>query len=150
MGNIFNQDFQDFIQSLNKFEVEYILVGGYAVILRGYSRTTGDMDIWVNKTEENYKKLFKAFSFFGLSISDMTKENFLQNKDFDVFSYGRPPVSIDIMTALKGLIFEQAFENKEIYDFEGFPINLISKQDLIVAKKASNRFKDINDIEHLK
>jgi hypothetical protein len=48
------------------------------------------------------------------------------------------------------LIFEQAFENKEIYDFEGFPINLISKQDLIVAKKASNRFKDINDIEHLK
>jgi predicted nucleotidyltransferase len=150
MGNIFNQDFQDFIQALNKFEVEYILVGGYAVILRGYSRTTGDMDIWVNKTEENYKKLFKAFSFFGLSISDMTKENFLQNKDFDVFSYGRPPVSIDIMTALKGLIFEQAFENKEIYDFEGFLINLISKQDLIIAKKAANRFKDINDIEHLK
>jgi len=135
MGNIFNQDFQDFIQALNKFEVEYILVGGYAAILRGYSRTTGDMDIWVNKTEENYKKLFKAFSFFGLSISDMTKENFLQNKDFDVFSYGLPPVSIDIMTALKGLIFEQSFENKEIYDFEGFPINLINKQDLILAKK---------------
>ena len=99
------------------------------------------LDIWVNKTEENYKKLFKAFSFFGLSISDMTKENFLQNKDFDVFSYGRPPVSIDIMTALKGLIFEQAFENKEIYDFEGFLINLISKQDLIIAKKSCKSFQ---------
>jgi len=55
MGNIFNQDFQDFINSLNKFNVDYLLVGGYAVILRGYNRTTGDMDIWVNKTQENYK-----------------------------------------------------------------------------------------------
>jgi hypothetical protein len=57
MGNIFNQDFQDFIIALNKCKVEYLLVGGYAVILRGYNRTTGDMDVWVNKTPENYQKL---------------------------------------------------------------------------------------------
>jgi predicted acyl esterase len=51
--NIFNDDFRDFIQCLNKHQVEYVLVGGYAVIIRGYSRSTGDMDIWVNKTEAN-------------------------------------------------------------------------------------------------
>jgi hypothetical protein len=149
MGNIFNQDFQDFINSLNKFNVDYLLVGGYAVILRGYNRTTGDMDIWVNKTQENYKKLVEAFHHFGLSVSDMTESNFLTNSDFDVFTYGRPPVSIDIMTAVKGLTFNEAYSKKEVYDFEGLTINLISKSDLLVAKKAANRLKDLNDIEHL-
>ena len=53
MGNIFNNDFQDFISALNNNNVEYLLVGGYSVILHGHSRTTGDMDIWVNRTSEN-------------------------------------------------------------------------------------------------
>ena len=149
MGNIFNQDFQDFIIALNKYKVEYLLVGGYAVILRGYNRTTGDMDVWVNKTPENYQKLSKAFYSFGLNISDMTEQNFLSNEDFNVFTYGRPPVSIDIMTAVKGLIFEEAFSNKDIYEFEGLTISLISRSDLLIAKKAANRSKDLNDIEHL-
>jgi hypothetical protein len=149
MGNIFNQDFQDFIVALNKYKVEYLLVGGYAVILRGYNRTTGDMDVWVNKTPENYQKLSKAFYSFGLNISDMTEQNFLSNEDFNVFTYGRPPVSIDIMTAVKGLIFEKAFLNKDIYEFEGLTISLISRSDLLIAKKAANRSKDLNDIEHL-
>ncbi|GAA0526299.1 hypothetical protein LX66_0460 [Chitinophaga japonensis] len=61
MGNIFNDDFRDFIQALNNHNVEYIVVGGYAVILHGYRRPTGDMDIWVNPTRENYEKLVKAF-----------------------------------------------------------------------------------------
>ena len=61
MGNIFNNDFRDFI-ALNNNTVEYILVGGYSVILHGYVRTTGDMDIWVNKTEDNFRKLENAFS----------------------------------------------------------------------------------------
>ena len=54
MGNIFNDDFSDFIRALNNHDVQYILVGGYAVILHGYRRATADMDLWVNKTKENY------------------------------------------------------------------------------------------------
>jgi hypothetical protein len=54
MGNIFNQDFRYFISALNQEEVRYILVGGYSVILHGYSRTTGDMDLWVERSSENY------------------------------------------------------------------------------------------------
>jgi len=64
--DIFNPDFKDFINSLNKCQVQYMLVGGYAVILRGYSRSTGDMDIWVNKTEANFKTLKNALAEFGL------------------------------------------------------------------------------------
>ena len=54
MGNIFNEDFRDFIKALNNQNVEYILVGHFSVILNGYSRTTGDMDIWVKRDSLNY------------------------------------------------------------------------------------------------
>ena len=53
MANIFNDDFRNFIQLMNENEVEYLLVGGYSVVLHGYTRTTGDLDIWVNQTEKN-------------------------------------------------------------------------------------------------
>jgi hypothetical protein len=62
MANIFNNDFRDFISALNNQSVKYILVGGYSVILHGYPRTTGDMDIWVERTSENYQKNQKRFS----------------------------------------------------------------------------------------
>lgn len=106
MGTIFNDDFKDFINSMNTHRVEYILVGGYAVILHGYRRVTGDMDIWVNRTKENYSKLTLAFVEFGLPLFDMTEEKFLDADAVDVFSYGRPPVSIDIITKLKGVEFD--------------------------------------------
>ncbi len=93
MGNIFNPDFLDFIDQLNKKDVSYILVGGMAVILHGYVRTTGDMDIWIKKSSDNYKRLTKAFQDFGMSTFDMTESNFLGDQ-FDVWSFGREPVKI--------------------------------------------------------
>src|SRR5271170_7595954 len=108
MSNIFNDDFRDFIQALNNNNVEYILVGGYAVILHGYRRVTGDMDVWVNKTTENYSRLTRAFSEFGLPVFDMTESTFLNTDIADVFSFGRPPISIDIITKLKGVDFDDA------------------------------------------
>jgi len=72
MGDIFNEDFQDFLKALLKANVDFILVGGYAVILHGYSRTTGDMDVWVDRTQTNYKKLTLAFQYFGMPVFDMT------------------------------------------------------------------------------
>lgn len=68
MGTIFNEDFRDFIQAMNNHDVEYILVGGYAVILHGYRRVTGDMDIWVKRSKENYAKLVRAFAEFRLPL----------------------------------------------------------------------------------
>ncbi|MCE7062955.1 nucleotidyltransferase [Dyadobacter sp. CY343] len=149
MANIFNDDFQEFLKALNETKVEYILVGGYSVILHGYSRTTGDMDIWVQKTKDNHSKLTRAFRRFGMPLFDMTEENFLKNPDFDVFTFGRVPVSIDIITNLKGLDFETANENASDYLVEDLTIRLINYHDLIKAKKAAGRPRDINDIENL-
>ena len=149
MAAIFNKDFRDFIQALNDHKVEYILVGGYAVILHGYRRVTGDMDIWVKRTTENYSALVKAFSQFGLPVFDMTEKKFLDANEADVFSFGRPPVSIDILTSLKGVEFDHAFVQSMQYDENGLIIRFIHLNNLIEAKKAAGRFKDLDDIEKL-
>lgn len=149
MGNIFNQDFRDFLQALNNNGVDYLLVGGYAVILHGYSRTTGDMDIWVNKTKLNYGKLVKAFDEFKMPVFDMTEENFLYHNEWDVFRFGRNPVAIDIMTKMGGLNFEDCYKIAQQYIDAELIIKLVHFNDLVKAKKAAGRFKDLNDLENL-
>ena len=150
MNNIFNADFQEFIEELNKFNVDYILVGGYSVIIHGYNRTTGDLDVWVNPTRSNYEKLISACSSFGLMLDDLAEDNFLKNDDLDVFTFGRPPVSIDIMTKVKGLTFKETYELAQITEIDGVKTRVIHKNHLIQAKKAAGRPKDQDDIEHLK
>lgn len=146
----FYQDFLEFIQALNNHKVEYLLVGGYAVILHGYTRTTGDMDIWVKPSEENYDRLVGAFREFGMPVFDMTEENFLDSLRFDVFTFGTSPISIDIMTRVKGLSFEEVFPKAELVELdEGLAVRLIALEDLLKAKRASGRAKDFDDIRHL-
>lgn len=149
MGNIFNEDFRDFIQSLNKAEVDYILVGGFSVILHGHSRVTGDMDIWVKRTAENYKKLTLAFLYFKMPVFDMTEDNFLNHEKWDVFKFGRKPTAIDIMTKVKGLDFEECFSIAQVYKVDGLEIRTLHLNDLIKAKKEAGRLKDLDDILQL-
>lgn len=117
--------------------------------MHGYPRTTGDLNIWVRKNKNNYEKIVKAFNEFGMPLFDMTLENFLDKEIFDVFTFGRPPVCIDIMTALKGLNFDATYENAIMDKIDNVFLRFIQYKDLIVAKKASARAKDLNDIENL-
>ena len=149
MGNIFNEDFHDFLNALNDQQVKYILVGGFSVIIHGYSRTTGDMDIWVERTKENYQKLEKAFLQFGMPVFDMTEENFLNHPQWDVFTFGKPPVAIDIMVKIKGLDFGDCFNRAIKYNQGDLSVMTIKKEDLISAKRASARSKDLDDLENL-
>lgn len=147
MANLFNEDFQDFIKSLNYYKVEYLLVGGYAVILHGYIRSTADMDVWVNKTTENYLQLKKALQKFGAPV--MPETEFL-GKDFDVWGLGREPNKIEIMSDVKGLEFKDAYNQSKIYKEDNLSIRFIHLNHLILSKEAAGRFKDKNDIEQLK
>ncbi|MEX2588832.1 MAG: nucleotidyltransferase [Chitinophagales bacterium] len=149
MGNIFNDDFRDFINALEQAEVEYILIGGYAVIFHGYNRTTGDLGIWVNPTAENYQSLKMAFSIFGMSLFNMTEENFLDTNRNEVFSFGKPPVCIDILTSVKGLEFDKVYKNAKPTKFDELKLRIIDINDLIIAKKAADRNKDKDDLDHL-
>jgi hypothetical protein len=149
MGNIFNPDFRDFLQALNSNDVEYLLVGGYAVILHGYSRVTADMDIWVNRTSANYKQLVRAFIQFGMPVFDMSEEKFLAHNDWDVFRFGRKPVAIDIMTKMADSNFEECVKHAKIFEDDDLVIKVVHYNDLIHAKKAAGRGKDLTDLENL-
>jgi hypothetical protein len=149
MGNIFNDDFRDFLAALNEQQVRYLLVGGFSVILHGYSRTTGDMDIWVDRTAENYSKLQKAFHQFGMPLFDMTEQNFLSHPEWDVFTFGVPPVAIDIMVKVKGLNFDNCYLNSIFFEDDDLKIRTIHKDNLIAAKKSAGRPKDLNDLENI-
>lgn len=149
MANILNEDFTDFIKALNNSHVEYILVGGYAVIYHGYNRTTGDLDIWVNPTSENFKRLELAFSIFGMSMFGITEDKFLNTQSYDVFTFGRPPVCIEILTKVKGLDFKSTFSNSVFTKFDGIDVQMIDIRDLRIAKSAANRPKDNDDLQHL-
>lgn len=148
-NNVFNQDFQELIEAFNKHEVEYMLVGGYAVILHGYNRSTGDLDLWVHTTEANYGKLVKAFNTFGMPVFDMTLQKFLRNDEYDVFTFGVPPNAIDLITKLKGPMFTEAYLNSSVYEFEDMEIRVIQYADLLAAKRAAGRHRDLNYIEQL-
>jgi predicted nucleotidyltransferase len=149
MANVFNQDFIEFIESLNKFKVEYILVAGYAIIYHGYNRTTGDLDIWINPTSSNYSNLVKAFADFGMSLFDMSESKFLDTQNYDVYSFGRPPVCIEILTKVKGLNFHETYNNSKWVNFGGVEVQMIDIRDLKITKQATGRHKDLDDLEHL-
>lgn len=146
MADLFNKDFQDFIQALNNNEVKYILVGGYAVILHGYIRSTADMDIWVKKTIKNFDKLNRALNEFG--APSINEKEFLGNQ-YDVWGIGKEPNRIEIMSELKGVTFETAYKESIFYQQDNLKIRFIHFNHLLDAKKAAGRFKDKNDIEQL-
>jgi predicted nucleotidyltransferase len=149
MGNIFHSDFREFIHSLNNNNVRYLLVGGYAVMFHGHARNTGDMDIWVDCTSENYALLEKAFREFGMPVFDMTEDRFLQKDKFDVFRFGRKPVAIDIMTKMANLDFMACYKKAERFEDDGLVLNVVHINNLITAKKAAGRGKDLEDLLHL-
>lgn len=148
MPDIFKSDFSDFLNALNITSTEYIVVGGYAVIMHGYYRTTQDLDVWVNKTAENYVKLAKAYAVFGMPLFDMTLDNFM-GQEFDVFSIGKSPLRIDVITKLKSLEFVPSFNNAITAEIQGIKVRYLCLADLTEAKRAAGRYKDLDDLEKL-
>lgn len=141
-------DFKDFLQLLDEENVEYLVGGGYAVTRHGYPRYTGDIDIWIHATTENAKKMMTVLDRFGAGSVGIVVDDFL-NPDIEVLKMGAEPVRIDMMTAMKGLKFPSAWERRVTDQMDGVSVHFLSLKDLIVAKRASNRAKDQNDLEHL-
>jgi predicted nucleotidyltransferase len=142
------QDFEDFIKLLNKHQVDYMVVGGYALAFHGKPRHTGDLDIWINTTEDNAEKLVHAIKEFGLSGLGLTKSDFMQ--EGYVTQIGYPPLRIDILNSIDGVQFETAFLNKLLVDVNGIEIKYIGLRDFIDNKNASGRSQDIADVKEIK
>ena len=132
---------------LNANGVEYLLIGGYAVGYHGYPRATNDIDIWVAMNQENAGKITRVLKEFGFDIPDLTPELFLQ-KDRMV-RLGLPPMRIEVLVEISGVQFKECYEERVDDVIDGIPVKLISLRHLKINKKASGRYKDLDDLEHL-
>jgi hypothetical protein len=142
-----NSDFKDLLQSLHEFEVRYLVVGGYAVIHHTQPRYTKDIDIWLEPTPENARKLMKAFLSFGVPMIGVTEDDFATPRT--QFSIGVPPCEIDFLTTIPGLDFVTAWNNKVISEENDSPIYYLGKSDLITAKQTAGRPQDLADLDEL-
>ena len=140
-------DFKDFLRLLNYHDVKYLLVGGYAVGYHGYPRATGDMDIWIELSESNSKKITSACRDFGMPKDEISEDLFLEKNR--VIRMGVPPVRLEVITSASGVAFDDCYTNREVIEIDGIPINFISLQDLKKNKRAAGRHKDLEDLEHL-
>ena len=151
MGNKmpeFQKDFEDFIILCNKYELEYLVIGGFAVSIHGYPRTTKDMDVCINKTEGNAEKLIKILDDFGFSSLNFKIEDFL--KDNIIAQLGYEPIRIDILNDLNGVDFKTAFTNRRVVNMNGVPTNFIGFAELIINKERAGRDQDLLDVKKLK
>ncbi|MGN6493035.1 MAG: hypothetical protein ACTHLE_13635 [Agriterribacter sp.] len=105
-------DFLDFIALCNNHGVRYLIVGGYAVSVHGYPRSTKDMDICIERSEENATKMVRVIKDFGFDSLDISETDFLE-KNF-ITQLGYEPLRIDILNDLDGVAFEEAWENKQV------------------------------------
>jgi predicted nucleotidyltransferase len=144
---MFSQDFKEFVELLNNHNVEYLIVGGYAVGIHGHPRYTGDLDIWLNPTLENAEKVLVCVGKFGFGSFNLTISDFI--KPGNIVQLGYPPLRIDLLTEIDGVYFDECFKNKIIVLIEELQVNFISYNDLIKNKLKSGRHKDLDDIENL-
>jgi predicted nucleotidyltransferase len=143
----FNPDFKEFIELLNLHQVEYMIVGGYAVGFHGYPRYTGDLDFWIAVSNENANKVIQALAEFGFRNPNLTAADFL-NENL-VFQLGYEPNRIDILTSVSGLDFKVCIEKAINTNIDGLEVRFIDIESLKINKRASGRAKDLGDIENL-
>ncbi len=140
-------DFREFVQLLNENEVRYLVAGGYAVVIHGYPRFTGDIDIWLHSDADNAARLLRALEAFGLGSIGLTVDA-LMSPD-QVIQLGYPPQRIDLLTSLDGVEFDDCYERRYVVEFEAVPVPFIGLDDLKKNKRATGRLKDQLDLENL-
>ncbi|HRO24255.1 MAG TPA: hypothetical protein PLR07_08180 [Promineifilum sp.] len=141
------RDFSEFLRLLNDRQVRYLVIGGYAVGYHGYPRATNDLDVWIAIAPDNAARVVEALEDFGFGSAELTTDLFL--KEDSIIRMGLPPMRIEILTTISGVSFETCYQDRVEGVFGGTEVTLISLDDLKRNKRASGRYKDLDDLEHL-
>jgi predicted nucleotidyltransferase len=140
-------DFKEFLRLLNAHQVEYLLVGGYAVGYHGYPRATVDMDIWIGRSPETAEKMVRVLREFGFDVPNLSADLFLRVDQ--IVRMGVPPVRLEIFTAIPGVDFASCYRSRVLAEIDGVSVYVISLEHLKTNKRASGRNKDLADLENL-
>jgi hypothetical protein len=144
-------DFKELLSVLNAHRVKYLVIGAYAVSIYAQPRATKDLDILVKADPENAEAVFAALAQFGAPLQGLTTADFAEPGPF--FRMGREPVGVDILTAIQGVEFDEAWPRRveEIVDSpSGLRASFISSEDLIAAKLAAGRPQDLADVDAIR
>ncbi len=141
------KDFEEFIKLLNYHKVKYLVVGAYALIFYTLPRNTGDIDFFIEASEENAGRILNVLKDFGFGDMEFKKEDFT-NSDL-VVQLGYSPNRIDIITGISGISFSEAYKNRIKSKLGGEDVYFIAAADLLKNKEAAGRAKDIADAELL-
>jgi hypothetical protein len=140
----FHPVFSEFLSTFVSHRVRFLLVGGHALAAHGRPRYTDDLDVWIEPTPANARRVVKALAAFGYDSYALHESEF---STLDRMTHlGKPPLRIDIMTSVTGLRFRDAWAHRVRADIEGLRISIIGRDDLIKNKAASGRAKDLADL----
>ena len=142
-----NPDFRDMLSAFSDQRVEYLLVGGYALAAHGLPRATGDLDLWIRPTPENARRAMSALKDFGAPLMDLREEDLCAPGT--VFQVGVAPFRVDVLTAIDGVTFDEAWPNRQEIEIESLRVPVLGRGDLVRNKRASGRSQDLADIARL-
>lgn len=140
-------DFRDLLALFNAHNVEYMIVGGYALAFHGAPRFTGDLDVLVKPDPDNARRILEALGAFGFASVGLTTGDF-EGSD-QVVQLGVPPVRVDIITSLTGVSWEEAFSGRATGIYGDIPVHYIGREQFVANKRAIGRKRDLADLEAL-
>ncbi len=144
---MWNEDYKDILHALSAEQVDFILIGAYALAAHGLPRATIDVDIWVQPSSGNARKVHAALLAFGAPMREISVADFAE--EGTVFQIGVAPRRIDILTGISGVNYEEAIEEAIVTKVEGIQINILSMKHLIANKMSTGRLKDLDDVQRL-
>ena len=141
------KDFKEFLVLLNKYKVKYCVVGAFAFSVHARPRYTKDIDILIESSVENARRIINVLEKFGFKSLSLTEKDFCKKNQ--CIQLGYEPVRIDLLTSLGGLNFNQIWKNRVKENYGDVSVNFIGLKELIKAKKVANRKQDLADLEVL-
>lgn len=153
MSNLNNKlpdSFREFLVELNRYNVEYLLIGGFAMGAYGHIRATNDLDVFINANEKNAERMIKACDSYGIPSDSLALEMFLVPR---MVVIGEPPIKIEILKKLDAVDFNYAYERAKTITVDEVQIKVVSLDDLILLKKAAvsgrDKSRDSEDLSFL-
>lgn len=140
-------DFLELLKLLNLHGVKYLVIGGYAVVLHGHNRMTGDLDLFIELSSENAEAFCAAYHEFGLGRGEVTAADFLE--EGKMIRAGFEPMRLEILNRISGVSFEECYAHRVEIEIEGVLVKFIGRDQLIANKLASGRDKDLSDVKKL-
>lgn len=142
-----NPDFRDMLSAFDEEDVEFLVVGAYALAAHGLPRATGDLDLWVRRSPDNAERVLGALRAFGAPTTDLSTDD-LVSPDV-VFQIGVEPRRIDILTSIDGVEFDAAWANRERIEVDDLELPVLGRRDFITNKRALGRPQDLADVARL-